>query len=145
MATDLLQAQIKKTGELLTQSVQDAEKLAVNAAEEAKHEAIDAFDAEVAKVEKVVDTSINQVRKNENDTTSGFENFLLFIYSFLDRFVFVIGCHCHRHNDQRSRRIFRSEKRRSRRCCQHDKKTNGRFNARCFDATFGKSQRFIKL
>ncbi|EEB10027.1 hypothetical protein Phum_PHUM011760 [Pediculus humanus corporis] len=76
MATDLLQAQINKTGELLTQSVQDAEKLAVNAAEEAKHEAIDAFDAEVAKVEKVVDTSVNQAATAIDTTIKGADEFL---------------------------------------------------------------------
>lgn len=61
MATELLQSQIKKTGEMFTQGVQEAEKLAVSTAEEAKHEAIDAFDKEVAKVEKAVDDGINQV------------------------------------------------------------------------------------
>lgn len=60
-ATELFNEQLRKTGELVSQSVSQAQAVAVNTAEEAKHEAIDAFDAEVAKVEKTVDDTVSQV------------------------------------------------------------------------------------
>jgi len=45
----------------VTSTVSDAEKLANDSAADAKHQAIDAFDAEVAKVEKKVDEGLKLV------------------------------------------------------------------------------------
>lgn len=60
-ATELLEAQAKKTGEALLHGKSEIEKTAVGVASDTKKAAIDGFDKEVSETEKKVDEAVKEV------------------------------------------------------------------------------------
>lgn len=60
-AAAMLEAQAKKTGDVLWQSKSNLESTAVDAVTEGKQAAIDGFDKEIEKVEKVVEEGVQEV------------------------------------------------------------------------------------
>ena len=60
-AAAMLEAQAKKTGDVLWQSKSNLESTVVDAATEGKQSAIDGFDKEVEKVDTAVDEGIQEV------------------------------------------------------------------------------------
>ncbi|CAH1403605.1 unnamed protein product [Nezara viridula] len=59
-AAAMLEAQAKKTGDVLWQSKSNLESTAIDAAVEGKQAAIDGFDKEIEKVEKVVEEGVHE-------------------------------------------------------------------------------------